>query len=243
VDPDLTAEIDFLESSLCRDLWQFGSALVLLDRATQVFVSLGEQDGVARAVIGRANVHIVKGDWLKATAILQGALEWPFDSRFTLVVRHNLADVLVKAGRAREADQLFSATRDLYDPCTDTLMHYRRLWLEGLIARELGDDLHHAEGILELATENLMAKGYAGDAALAELDLRVTKRKLALARKSRSRSGPTPIQETSTFQRLPDPLHPRIAPAQQHAHPAAAEPAVGEGSGQAGGAGGLHHHS
>jgi tetratricopeptide (TPR) repeat protein len=230
IDPDLTADIDLMESSLRRDLWQFDAALVLLDRATEVFVSLGEQDRVVRAVISRANVHIAKGEYSKAATILHRALKWPLDSDVILTVRHNLADALVKAGRAIEASQVFLATQGLYEQCADILPTSRRLWVEGLIARELGEDLHHAEELLHLATDNLMAKGYACDAALAELDLVVTRRKLKDSRRRARRK------------RLPNPLHARIAAAQQHADPAAAETAVGEGSGQAGGARRLHHH-
>jgi tetratricopeptide (TPR) repeat protein len=72
IDLDLTANIDLLESSLRRDLWQFDSALALLNRATEIFVSLGEQERVARTVIGRANVYNVKGDWAQASTIPSG---------------------------------------------------------------------------------------------------------------------------------------------------------------------------
>jgi tetratricopeptide (TPR) repeat protein len=238
VDPDLPATIDLLESSLRRELRQLDSALALLDRATDVFVLLEDQERVTHAVINRANIHIVRGEWAEAVAILRNSLEWISAPRFTLAARHNLADALVKGGCAHEAAQVFSATRDLYDRFADALTTNRRLWLEGLIAREIGDDLQFAAGLLETATKNLMAQGYAHDAALAQLDLAVTRRKLALARKLRRRNAP------SHPERLPHPLHPRIAAAQQDAHPAAEEAASSlgarEDSGQSGGPRGLH---
>jgi tetratricopeptide (TPR) repeat protein len=230
IEPDLRAKIDLLESSLRRDLWQFDLALALLDRATEDFVALGDQERVARAIVGRANVYLVKGDWSSAAAILRIALDWPFDSKITLWARHNLADVLVKAGRALEAAQVFAATQALYDRCTDVLTTNRCLWVEGLIARELGDDLKHATDLIEQATESFIAHGYAHDAALAQLDLRATRRRLKDSGRARS-------------QRLPQPLHAHIAPAQQHAHPAGTETSIGEGSGQAGGARRLYDHS
>lgn len=224
-DLDLTANIDLLESSLRRDLWQFDSALALLNRATEIFVSLGEHERVARAVIGQANVYIVKGNWAQASTILRMALDWPLDSKLTLVARHNLADALLKAGRAPEAAQVFSEIRDLYDRYTDLLTTNRRLWLEALITRELGD-LLRAEQLLEVATENFIAHGYAHDAALAQLDLLVTRKRLRASK----RSG----------QRFPHSLHAGIAAAQQDAHATALETAINEDAGQRGGAGRLH---
>jgi len=223
------ATIDLLESSLRRDSGHFALALALLDRAAEVFLTLNERYRLTQILLNRANIYAVRGDRPQAITVLRSALDWALDLRFTLNVRHNLADVLVKAGRASEAAQIFTMTRDLYDRCDDTLTNSRRLWLEGLIARELGDDLRHAEDLLDQATKSFMAHGYAGDAALAQLDLIATRRRLKDSRRSRSK-------------RLPQPLHPRIAPAQQHAHPAAAETAIGESSGKSGGARGLRHH-
>lgn len=230
VDPDLTATIDLMESSLRRDSWQLDTALALLDRATEVFLSLEEHHRVTQALLNRANIYIVKGDRPTAIAILRSALDWTLDLSFTLVVRHNLADALVKAGRAPEAARIFLATQDLYDRCTDILTTNRRRWLEGLIARELGDDLQHAYDLLELATENFVAHGYAHDAALAQLDLMATRTRLKNSRRLRN-------------ERVPHPLHSRVAPTQQHADPAAAEATVGKSSGQTGGSRGLHHHA
>jgi tetratricopeptide (TPR) repeat protein len=217
VDPDVPATIDLLESSLRRELRQLDSALMLLDRATDAFVLLEDQERVTHAVINRANIHIVRGEWAEAIAILRSALEWISDPRFTLAARHNLTDALVKGGCAHEAAQVFSATRHLYDRYADTLTTNRRHWVEGLIVRELGNDLRHASDLLELATEGFRSQGYASDAALAQLDLLVTRRKLALSRKSRRRPAFSPPE------RLPHPLHSRVAAAQQDAHPAAEE--------------------
>jgi tetratricopeptide (TPR) repeat protein len=190
VDPDLSPTIDLLESSLRRDLWQFGWALALLDRASEAFLSLEEPYRVAQTTINRANVYIVKGDWTRATALLRSAIDSDLDFEFALAARHNLADTLVKAGCAREAAQVFAATRSLYDLCTDTVMTSRRLWLEGLIARELGEDLQHANDLLEQATDNLMVLGYAWDAGLAELDLKTTRKRQADSTRRAERRGP-----------------------------------------------------
>ncbi len=228
VDPDLGAAVDLMESSLRRDFGQLNRALFLLDRASEVFLLLEERERVAQTMINRANIYNVKGDWTTAVEILRVALEWPLDERLTLSVRHNLTDALVKAGRTTEAAQVFSATHSLYDRFSDNAINSHRLWVEGLITRELGDDLQRASKLLEMATEGFKVHGYAGDAGLAQLDLIATRRKLALSRRRRS-----------ARERFADPFHPGVAAAQQDTHPATVEPicaaGIGEDAGQGGG--------
>jgi tetratricopeptide (TPR) repeat protein len=192
VDLDLAVTIDLMESSLRRELWQLGWALALIDRATGVALSLEQGDRIVQAAIGRANVYLVSGDWTKAAVILRSALDSALDLRFECAVRHNLADTLLKAGCPHEAARIFSATRDLYARCADPLTDHRRLWLEGLIARELDDDLQHALALLELATEYFIAHGYAVDAALAQLDLVATRKKQADRKRARRRRPSAP---------------------------------------------------
>jgi len=170
-DPDLGARIDFLEASLRRDLRQFGAALHLLDRAGKVFNALKDRNQMARTVINRANVYIVQGEFAQAAATLEGALAFSCEPTLALMVRHNLIDILAKSGRAQEASRLFDQSRDLYLQFSDPLTTSRRLWVEGIIARELGEDLELAESRLTQSVERLTAAGYGFDAALAGLDL------------------------------------------------------------------------
>jgi tetratricopeptide (TPR) repeat protein len=170
-DPDLGARIDLAEASLRRDLRQFGAAHHLLDRAGKVFRSLKDRNQVARTLVNRANVYIVQSEFAQAAATLEGALEFSCEPSLALVIRHNLIDILAKSGRAVEASRLFEESRDLYLQFSDPLTTIRRLWVEGIIARELGEDLELAESRLTLAVERLSAAGYGFDAALAGLDL------------------------------------------------------------------------
>jgi len=231
-DPDLTATIDLMESSLRREILQLDAALTLLDRAEKTFAALGKVDCCARVVINRANIHIVKGNWIEAAAILRSALAWITNPRLALAARHNLADALVKAGSAPEAAQIVAATADLYERWPDTLTANRRIWVEGLITRELGNDVQLASELLELAMENFRARGYACDAGLAQLDLIATRHKLALSRRRHS-----------ARESFAHPLHAGVAAAQQDAHPAAVEPSrapgAGQDAGQSGGSGRL----
>jgi len=170
-DPDLGARLDFAEASLRRDLRQFGAAHHLLDRAGKAFHALKERNLLARTIINRANVYIVQGEFAQAAATLQGALEFSCEPSLALMVRHNLIDILAKSGRALEASRLFDESRELYLQFSDPLTTSRRLWVEGIIARELGHDLELAESRLEQAIDRLTTSGYGFDAALAGLDL------------------------------------------------------------------------
>jgi len=170
-DPDLSARVDYLEASLRRDLRQFGAALHLLDRAGKVFQALKDRNQMARTIINRANVYIVQGEFAQAALTLEGALEFSCEPSLALVVRHNLIDILAKSGRASEASRLFEESREVYTQFSDPLTTSRRLWVEGIIARELGEDLVFAESRLNEAVERLTASGYGLDAALAALDL------------------------------------------------------------------------
>jgi len=170
-DPDLGARLDFAEASLRRDLRQFGAAHHLLDRAGKIFQSLKDRNQMARTIINRANVYIVQGEFAQAASTLQGALEFSCEPSLALMVRHNLIDILAKSGRAPEASRLFEESRDLYMQSSDPLTTSRRLWVEGIIARELGEDLSLAENRLTQAIDRLTTSGYGLDAAIAALDL------------------------------------------------------------------------
>jgi tetratricopeptide (TPR) repeat protein len=169
-DPDLAARIDLLEASLRRDIRQFGAALTLLDRAVATFTSLRDHEQTARALINRANVFLVQRDLTNAIANLREALPLVQDSWLGLIVRHNLISALAECGQAREAAELYEQSRSLYLHFSDPLTNSRRLWAEGVIARELGD-LEAARALLSESTEHLAEQGYGFDAALAGLDL------------------------------------------------------------------------
>jgi len=169
-DPDLSGRIDLMEASLRRDIRQFGTALALLDRAVATFTALRDREQTALAMINRANVFLVQRDLEMVISTLRQALPLAEDSWLGLVVRHNLIMALADCGQAREAAELYEQSRSLYLQFPDPLTTNRRLWTEGLIARELGD-LETAHHLLSEAAERLAEQGYGFDAALAGLDL------------------------------------------------------------------------
>ena len=170
-DPDLAARIDLLEASLRRDFRQFPAALALLDRAEATFTALRDHNQVARLEIIRALIYQEQRDLTRATASLRRALPLAVDPWIALVVHHNLVSTLVVCGAAREAAELYQQYRHLYLQYSDPLTTSRRLWVEGVIARELGDDLDTAGRLLTEAVSRLTEHGYSYDAALAGLDL------------------------------------------------------------------------
>lgn len=170
-DPDLSARIDLLEASLRRDLRQFAAALELLDRAERGFVALNDRNLQARAMINRANVFLVMRELDRVVENLRQALPLAQDPWLALHVRHNLIFALAECGCAREAATLYESSEELYRQFNDPLTTSRRIWAEGLIARELDEDLSHAEQLLGQAMDRLADHGYSYDAALAGLDL------------------------------------------------------------------------
>lgn len=169
-DPDLSARIDLMEASLRRDIRQFGTALSLLDRAVATFAALRDREQTALAMINRANVFLVQRNLEMVISTLKQALPLAEDSWLGLVIRHNLIMALADCGQAREAAELYEQSNSLYLQFSDPLTTNRRLWTEGLIARELGD-LAAAHRLLSEAAERLAEQGYGFDAALAGLDL------------------------------------------------------------------------
>lgn len=170
-DPDLMARFDQLEASLRRDLGQFHTSLALLDRAAKVFRSLKAKDELARTLINRSNLFLVQEDFGKAKIFLAHALEFASNPALRYTFKHNLIDILVRSGQPRQAAQLLKESEDLYQERPDPLTTIRRIWLEGVIVRELRKDLERAGELLAEASARLGELGYAMAAHLARIDL------------------------------------------------------------------------
>lgn len=169
-DPDLAARVDLLEASLRRDFRQFPAALALLDRAEATFTSLRDKNQMARVEILRALIYQEQRNLDQAVASLRRAVPLAVDPWIALHIHHNLMSTLVVCGAAREAAELYDQCKHLYLQFSDPLTASRRLWVEGAIARELGD-LEVASRLLTEAVDKLTEHGYSYDAALAGLDL------------------------------------------------------------------------
>lgn len=172
-DPDLMARIDQLEASLRRDLGQLHTSLALLDRAAKAFRVLKAHDELARTLINHSNVFLVQGDFGKAGGLLESALDLTSNPALRYTFKHNLIEILVRSGRPREAARLLKETEDLYQEHSAPLTTIQRIWLEGVIARELRKDLEKAGELLTEAAARLSEHGYAMGAQLARIDLAI----------------------------------------------------------------------
>jgi tetratricopeptide (TPR) repeat protein len=178
VDPDFTARIDRLESSLRRSLRQLDTTLALLDRAEEQFRSIKNDDEIARTIINRSNAFFVKGDFDRAGMILEDALELARDPFLVLTVKHNTIDILARSGRAQEAARLLEQTRSLYRDYADPLTTSHQLWVESVVIRESGGNLERARELLMEATNLLVDHGY--DTTTAGFELTVLRSREAL---------------------------------------------------------------
>jgi len=172
-DRPVRAELDSLEGSLRRAQRLFQEAESLFTRAATAWAL--EQNSVmtARNLLNLGVVLREKGDPERSIEYLVDAadrLDPETEPRLSLYARHNLADSLNDAGRPQEARELVEETRPLWTRHSDPLTDLRRLWLEGKIARSLGE-IAEAEHAFLAVRDGFLGQGIGYDAALVSLDL------------------------------------------------------------------------
>jgi tetratricopeptide (TPR) repeat protein len=162
-----------LRSSLLRDQRRFAEAERLLERARRIFLQIGEKHRAGRSLVKLSSVHEQAGTPERAVPALSEALELidlERDPRLFLAARHNLITNLAEAGRFMEAHGLLIQSRSLYARFSDGWTQNRRHWIEGRIARGLGQSAE-AESLLRAARDGFVAENAAYDTALVSLDL------------------------------------------------------------------------
>jgi tetratricopeptide (TPR) repeat protein len=162
-----------LRSSLLRDQRRFAEAERLLRRARRLFLEIGEKQRAGRSLVKLSTVHEHSGEPERAILVLFEALKLidpERDSRLLLAARHNLITNLAEMGRFMEAQGLFIQSRALYGSFGDGWTQNRRRWIEGRIARGLGQTVE-AESLLRAARDGFLVEGIAYDTALVSLDL------------------------------------------------------------------------
>lgn len=162
-----------LRASLLRAQRRFQDAQRLLRRAIKIFLEVGEKHRAGRGLVKMSSVCHFAGEPEKAIPVLYQALEL-IDSRreprLLLVAWHNLIDDLAETGQFMEAQKLFVKTRPLYQRFSQPWSQNPRKWVEGKIARGLGQR-ELAETLLLKARNGFLAAGTAYDVALVSLDL------------------------------------------------------------------------
>lgn len=171
-DPLEKANLVSLEASLLKDLGEFEQAVRLMDQAIAVYRELNDPHLEGRTLLKQAAtigfVEPARGvELAEAGLALIDSLREP---RLELCGRHALAQFLTEAGQPHEALTMLEMSRPLYAQFQDTWTCTRLHWLEGKIARSLGD-LAEAEETLQRLWLDLQEPSYAHELTLLSLDL------------------------------------------------------------------------
>jgi tetratricopeptide (TPR) repeat protein len=172
-EPMEKAELLDLKASLRRAQRRFDEALRLLRRSIIVFRQLGERQQAGRVLVSMSTVHRYASEPERAIPLLYQALELidaSREPRLLLVAWHNLIDDLAETGRFTEAQSLLVKAHPLYQQFPNSWAHYPRKWVEGRIARGLGQN-EQAEALFSEARDGFLAEGVPYDTALVSLEL------------------------------------------------------------------------
>lgn len=141
-DPYERANVLSHEALLLRDLGDFEKAFEVLDEAFQLYHRAGDTHLCGRVLIQQAGT-IGFVDPMKGVELARQGLEMldlqAGDTYLELSARNALAHLLNDAGYAEEARALFEQHRHLYAKFPSVAAQSRMHWLDGLIARNLGD--------------------------------------------------------------------------------------------------------
>jgi tetratricopeptide (TPR) repeat protein len=162
-----------LKASLLRAQRRLDEAMRLLNRALILFLAVGDRHRAGRTLISMDNVLQRAGQPEKGIPLLYQALEL-IDSaqepRVLLIAQHNLLDDLAEAGRYMEAQRLLIRARPLYRSFEEAWMRNRRQWVEGKIARGLGQP-EKAEALFVAARAAFQQQDATYDMTLISLEL------------------------------------------------------------------------
>lgn len=172
-DPEVYAEVDWIEGALRKDQRQFKEAEELLVRAVNLYGLTGTKDEAAQPLITLGLLYYDRGDYKQATEVTRVAVEMMSpkeDPRSYLCARHNLALFLTEVGDFSAAGEILHEDAGLYRKFPDLWTSLRQTWLTGKIAWGLGD-LAEAERLLGEVRNGFILQNIGYDAAMVSLDL------------------------------------------------------------------------
>jgi tetratricopeptide (TPR) repeat protein len=172
-DPLLEAEILSFTASLRDSEGQPAKALPLIDRARAIYRSADDRRLEGRALVTKGMLLGNACRYGKALSLIRKGLALlAMEDEPALVsgAQHNMASFLAASGRPRQARDLLAENRRLYIELGNRSLLLRLRWLDGFIARQLGD-LTASESFLWLARDGFLEHGIELDAALATLDI------------------------------------------------------------------------
>lgn len=173
--PAEQAHLIGLEAGYIRDMGEFETAEIALEEALILYRQLGDSHQEGRTYLKMADAI---GDVApeRALAHLRSAvplIEPGLEPRLDLCLQHDLALYLNESGRPQEALSVLEQARPLYKQFPDDWTQLRLHWLEGKIARNLGE-LDEAEGTFKLLWEELQARDLHHELVLVSIDLAET---------------------------------------------------------------------
>lgn len=172
-DPLLLARLMEMTAALCTDQRRFSEARRLLDLAGTVYEHEGDAQAGARTLISKGVSAIYSLDSEQAIGFLSAGMRQidpQQDPKLALVAVHGLLWCLVDCGRAAEARKLLGESYPLYEAHGQHFDQLKRVWLEGRIAAQLGED-ESAEKAFQQVGQGYREAGLAYDFALVSLDL------------------------------------------------------------------------
>jgi tetratricopeptide (TPR) repeat protein len=171
-DPYEEANVICHEAQLRRDFGEFERAVAMLDDAFKLYRRVGDTHLCGRVLIQQAS-SIGFVDPLKAVELVRQGLEMldlKGDPYLELSARNALAHFLNDAGYSEEARAIQEKYRSLYAKFPGVSVQSRMHWLDGLIARNLGD-FYTAERKFRDLREVFAKHNFDLELALVSLDL------------------------------------------------------------------------
>ena len=170
--PAVEAEVLAYKASLRRDQRRFLEARELLERARTACPD-DKSDLKAKILLIQASVRFEEGNPTAAIPFLEEALPLAVksdDAILRLAIYHNLVATYSEAGWFQKAVKLLPVAKQLSQDYGTGYNKIRFNWLEGLVARGLGE-LEGAETALQGARDAFSEMGDGFNTALVSLDL------------------------------------------------------------------------
>ncbi len=167
-----TAEVLQRASYLLRDFGNFDRALAYLSEALILHAELGSESGIGKALVGRGMMLSYKGDYHRAIATLNQAIERlasSSEARYLRSAYQYLAYAQEHLGNLEASEYNLQAAENLSAPATKHEQG-KLIWLRGAQALRRGA-YKDSEGLLRTARSLLAEAESPGQEALVSLDL------------------------------------------------------------------------
>ncbi|HEX4952910.1 MAG TPA: hypothetical protein VF017_05885 [Thermoanaerobaculia bacterium] len=162
-----------IHASLLRDQRRWAECRATLEKAVAIYQKVGDPHLAGKTLLSFAALQVEEGEADELVATLreaQSLIEPGREPHLEFGIQYNLITALVNAERFIEARTVLAKSRDLLTRQATDSDRRRLLWLQGVVARGLGQ-LESAEAYLLRAREQYAGLGLSADAALVSLDL------------------------------------------------------------------------